>query len=79
VAVTGIFVILDGMKSVLWTEAMHVPVLLTGSIVLLVAGLTQIGGLDALRAATSASFGFREIFNTAVILAIIAGIYIYFW
>jgi SSS family solute:Na+ symporter len=51
VTITGIFVILGGMKSVLWTEAMHVPVLLTGSIVLLVVGLTQIGGLDALRAA----------------------------
>src|SRR6187551_3034961 len=51
VTVTGIFVILGGMKSVLWTEAMHVPVLLTGSIVLLIVGLTQIGGLDALHAA----------------------------
>src|SRR4029453_1661272 len=51
VTITGIFVILGGMKSVLWTEAMHVPVLLTGSIVLLIVGLTQIGGLDALRAA----------------------------
>jgi solute:Na+ symporter, SSS family len=51
VTITGIFVILGGMKSVLWTEAMHVPVLLTGSIVLLFVGLTQIGGLDALRAA----------------------------
>jgi SSS family solute:Na+ symporter len=51
VTITGVFVILGGMKSVLWTEAMHVPVLLTGSIVLLVVGLTQIGGLDALRAA----------------------------
>lgn len=51
VTITGIFVVLGGMKSVLWTEAMHVPVLLTGSIVLLVVGLSQIGGLDALRAA----------------------------
>jgi solute:Na+ symporter, SSS family len=51
VTVTGVFVILGGMKSVLWTEAMHVPVLLTGSIVLLIVGLSQIGGLDALRAA----------------------------
>jgi len=51
VTVTGIFVILGGMKSVLWTEAMHVPVLLTGSIVLLIVGLAKIGGLDALRAA----------------------------
>jgi solute:Na+ symporter, SSS family len=51
VIVTGVFVILGGMKSVLWTEAMHVPVLLIGSAVLLVVGLYQIGGLDALRAA----------------------------
>ncbi len=51
VTVTGVFVIFGGMKSVLWTEAMHVPVLLTGSIVLVIVGLSQIGGLDALRAA----------------------------
>jgi SSS family solute:Na+ symporter len=51
VIITGIFVVLGGMKSVLWTEAMHVPVLLVGSAVLLVVGLSQIGGLDALRAA----------------------------
>jgi solute:Na+ symporter, SSS family len=51
VIVTGVFVILGGMKSVLWTEAMHVPVLLAGSTVLLFVGLDQIGGMDALRAA----------------------------
>ena len=51
VIITGVFVILGGMKSVLWTEAMHVPVLLVGSAVLLVVGLSQIGGLDAMRAA----------------------------
>jgi SSS family solute:Na+ symporter len=51
VIITGVFVILGGMKSVLWTEAMHVPVLLVGSAVLLVVGLIKIGGLDALRAA----------------------------
>src|SRR3982751_4938179 len=51
VVVTGVFVILGGMKSVLWTEAMHVPVLLAGSTVLLVVGLHKIGGMDALRAA----------------------------
>ena len=39
------------MKSVLWTEAMHVPVLLAGSAVLLFVGLHEIGGWDALRAA----------------------------
>src|SRR3954447_15232036 len=31
VIVTGVFVVAGGMLSVLWTEAMHVPVLLTGS------------------------------------------------
>jgi solute:Na+ symporter, SSS family len=51
VVITGVFVVFGGMKSVLWTEAMHVPVLLIGSAVLLIVGLYQIGGLDALRAA----------------------------
>jgi SSS family solute:Na+ symporter len=51
VVVTGVFVVAGGMKSVLWTEAMHVPVLLAGSTVLLIVGLNAIGGLDALRAA----------------------------
>jgi SSS family solute:Na+ symporter len=51
VLITGVFVVLGGMKSVLWTEAMHVPVLLTGSAVLLFVGLGQIGGMDALIAA----------------------------
>ena len=51
VIVTGAFVVAGGMKSVLWTEAMHVPVLLAGSTVLLIVGLQAIGGMDALRAA----------------------------
>jgi solute:Na+ symporter, SSS family len=51
VIVTGVFVIAGGMLSVLWTEAMHVPVLLAGSAVLLFVGLDKIGGWDALLAA----------------------------
>jgi solute:Na+ symporter, SSS family len=51
VVITGVFVIAGGMLSVLWTEAMHVPVLLAGSAVLLFVGLNQIGGWDALLAA----------------------------
>ena len=51
VIVTGVFVIAGGMLSVLWTEAMHVPVLLTGSAVLLFVGLNEIGGWHALVAA----------------------------
>jgi SSS family solute:Na+ symporter len=53
VIITGVFVIIGGMKSVLWTEAMHVPVLLAGSTVLLVVGLIKIGGVDALLAANT--------------------------
>ena len=48
VIITGVFVIAGGMLSVLWTEAMHVPVLLAGSAVLLFVGLDKIGGWDAL-------------------------------
>src|SRR5688572_3179374 len=51
VVITGVFVIAGGMLSVLWTEAMHVPVLLAGSTVLLFVGLNEIGGWDALLAA----------------------------
>jgi len=51
VIITGVFVIAGGMLSVLWTEAMHVPVLLAGSAVLLFVGLDKIGGWDALLAA----------------------------
>jgi solute:Na+ symporter, SSS family len=49
VIITGVFTVVGGMKSVLWTEAMHVPVLLAGSCVLLFVGLSQIGGIEALR------------------------------
>ncbi|MES1200636.1 MAG: sodium:solute symporter [Pseudomonadota bacterium] len=51
VVITGVFTIIGGMKSVLWTEAMHVPVLLGGSLVLLIIGLIKIGGLEPLLAA----------------------------
>jgi SSS family solute:Na+ symporter len=55
VVITGVFVVAGGMLSVLWTEAMHVPVLLVGSAVLLVVGLNQIGGWDAMIAANPES------------------------
>ena len=48
VIITGVFVIAGGMLSVLWTEAMHVPVLLAGSAVLLVVGLQETGGWHSL-------------------------------
>jgi SSS family solute:Na+ symporter len=43
------------------------------------AGLTYGSVTQEQDAATRASFGFWELFHTGVILAIIAGIYIYFW
>jgi len=55
VIITGVFVVAGGMLSVLWTEAMHVPVLLTGSAVLLIVGLHEIGGWHALLAANPES------------------------
>jgi SSS family solute:Na+ symporter len=51
VIVTGIYTVVGGMKAVLWTEGLQAPLLLIGSIVILLVGLNQIGGLDALRAA----------------------------
>ena len=55
VVITGAFTIVGGMKSVLWTEAMHVPVLLGGSLVLLIVGLIQVGGLGPLLAANEST------------------------
>jgi SSS family solute:Na+ symporter len=43
------------------------------------AGLTYASTTPEQRAAEKASYGFWEIFHTIVILAIIAGVYIYFW
>jgi SSS family solute:Na+ symporter len=53
VIITGVFIVVGGMRAVLWTEAMQVPVLLIGSTVLLIVGLYQIGGLDAMKAANA--------------------------
>ncbi len=44
VLVTGIYTILGGMKSVLYTSVLQVPVLLIGSIAILVIGLSRLGG-----------------------------------
>jgi solute:Na+ symporter, SSS family len=43
------------------------------------AGLTYGTVTKEQDSATRASFGFWEIFHTAMVLAIIAAIYIYFW
>ena len=44
VLITGIFTVLGGMRAVLYTSVLQVPVLLLGSIVILVVGLRELGG-----------------------------------
>lgn len=44
VVITGIYTILGGMKAVMYTSVLQTPVLLIGSIVLLVIGLNAAGG-----------------------------------
>lgn len=48
VVLTGIYTTLGGMKAILWTSVLQAPVLLAGSIAVLVAGLIKVGGWDEL-------------------------------
>jgi SSS family solute:Na+ symporter len=48
VVITGIYTALGGMKAVLWTSVLQTPILLLGSIAVLVAGLIKVGGWDEL-------------------------------
>jgi len=44
VVLTGIYTTLGGMKAVLWTSVLQTPVLLVGSLAVLVIGLIKLGG-----------------------------------
>ncbi|HQK71174.1 MAG TPA: sodium/solute symporter, partial [Bacteroidales bacterium] len=44
VILTGIYTVLGGMKAVLWTSVLQTPVLLLGSIAVLIIGLIKVGG-----------------------------------
>ncbi len=44
VVITGIYTVFGGMKAVLYTSVLQTPILLAGSIAILVLGLTQLGG-----------------------------------
>lgn len=44
VLVTGIYTVLGGMKAIMYTSILQTPVLLIGSIVILVVGLVKVGG-----------------------------------
>ncbi len=48
VVVTGIYTVLGGMKAVLYTSVLQLPVLLLGSIVIVVVGLKELGGWSEL-------------------------------
>lgn len=48
VLITGIYTTLGGMKAVLWTSVLQTPVLLAGSIAVLITGLIKVGGWDEL-------------------------------
>jgi SSS family solute:Na+ symporter len=44
VLVTGIYTVLGGMKAVMYTSVLQSPVLLAGSVVILIIGLAKVGG-----------------------------------
>jgi solute:Na+ symporter, SSS family len=48
VVVTGVYTVFGGLHAVMYTEAIQAIVLLLGSAVLLVVGLNEVGGWDAL-------------------------------
>lgn len=48
VVVTGVYTVLGGLHAVMYTEAIQAIVLLVGSLVLLIFGLKEVGGWDAL-------------------------------
>ncbi len=53
VVITGIYTILGGMKSVLYTSVLQAPVLIIGSLVILFVGLWRLGGWGELEAICS--------------------------
>ncbi len=44
VGITGLFTILGGMKAVLYTSILQAPILILGSVVILIVGLIKVGG-----------------------------------
>jgi SSS family solute:Na+ symporter len=51
VVVTGVYTVMGGLHAVMYTEAIQAIVLLLGSLVLMIFGLREVGGWDALMAA----------------------------
>jgi SSS family solute:Na+ symporter len=55
VVITGIYTVIGGMKAVLYTSVLQTPVLLIGSIVIVIAGLVKIGGWAELQSICNAN------------------------
>lgn len=55
VLITALYTVIGGMKSVLYTSVLQTPILLLGSIIILVLGLQAVGGWDQVLEATRAT------------------------
>ena len=55
VVATGIYTVVGGMKSVLYTSLLQTPVLLMGSILIVIIGLIELGGWGELEAIAGAA------------------------
>lgn len=54
VLLTAVYTVIGGMKSVLYTSVLQTPILLLGSLIIVVLGLRAVGGWDEVVAITSA-------------------------
>lgn len=54
VLITAIYTVIGGMKSVLYTSVLQTPILLLGSVIIVVLGLRALGGWDEMMRITSA-------------------------
>ena len=54
VLITALYTVLGGMKSVLYTSVLQTPILLLGSLIILVLGLRELGGWDEMMRICSA-------------------------
>lgn len=54
VLLTALYTVVGGMKSVLYTSVLQTPILLLGSVIILVLGLKELGGWDEMIRLTSA-------------------------
>ena len=55
VILTAIYTVIGGMKSVLYTSVLQTPILLLGSVIIVVLGLRALGGWDEMMAIASAT------------------------